>query len=300
MSKKIIKKTDNKQKMKKDKKLSNKQKRNFEIIGFGCSILLLVFLLFIIKFNTIVKSKSKKIMNDFNEAYSSIEPNILFYYDSEEENIEYEIEKRYLIDLKKEFKFNYIEIDISKLNKKSIDEVNSKLGIEGVTPSIIIVQNQRVLALSDGFIESHNLVNLFKETGILNENNKFSQISDLKFINYKEYKKIIKEKDINVIIVGKAACEYCMNAKPTLNNISKAYKKEFKYLDLSDLSKDDLKDFFDDIEKKGYDDEKLKENGSFSTPTILLTKDDKIISYLAGYRKLEEYIDYLKENKAIE
>lgn len=299
--KKLIKKTDNKQKINKNKKLSNKQKRNFEIIGFICSILLLVFLLFVIvKISTNVKSESTKTMQTFNEAYTSDELNIIFYYDSNKtEDEEYEIQNRYLIDFKKSFKINYTEIDISKISEKNKNDINSKLGIAGTSPSIIIVKNEKVVATSEGFIESHNLLNLLKDVGLIDEDANYSQISNFKFINYKDYKKILKDKEINVIIVGKAACKYCMSAKPILNNISKAYKKEFKYLDLSDLSKDDVKAFFENIQKNGYDDESLKESGIFNTPTILLTKDGKIISYLSGYRELDYYIEYLKENKAI-
>lgn len=298
---KLVKKTDNKQKIKKNTKLSNKRKRKFEIIGFICSILLLVFLLFVVvKISTNVKSESQKIMQTFSEAYTSDGLNIIFYYNSNEtDNDEYEIQNRYLIDFKKEFKLNYIEIDISKINEKDKNYINSKLGIDGTSPSIIIVQDEKVVALSEGFIESHNLIKLLKEVNIIDEDSKYSQISNLKFINYEDYKNILKEKDINVVIVGKASCKYCMSVKPILNNISKAYKKEFKYLDLSDLSTDGAKAFFENIQKNGYDDDSLKESGLFSTPTILLTKDGKIISYLSGARELDDYIEYLKENKAI-
>ena len=103
-----------------------------------------------------------------------------------------------------------------------------------------------------------------------------------------------------IIIVGKAGCIYCMSAKPILNNISKAYKKEFKYLDLSDLSKDDIEDFFKDIQNKGYDDENLKDKQVFSTPTVLITKDNKVVAYTSGSKEVNEYIDFLKKNKAIE
>ena len=297
------KKTDNKQNIKKNTKLSNKQKKNFEIIGFICSILLLVFLLLIIFFNTKVKSSDKSIMKQFNEAYKSTDNKVIFYHNSDEEDSNYTLnylEQVYMNDFKKEFNIDYVDIDISKLSEKNNKSIVSKLGISGITPSVIIVNNRRVIGVSDGYIESHNLLKLFKDIKLVDNDVKYSKISNLKYIDYDDYKKIIKEKDINVIIVGKAGCKYCMSVKPKLNNISKAYKKKFNYLDLSDLESEDVKKFFEDIQKKGYDDEQLKEEQVFSTPTVLVTKDNKIKAYVSGSRELEEYIEFLKKNKAIE
>jgi len=296
------KKTNNKQNIKKDTKLSNKQKKNFEIIGFICSILLLVFLLLIIFFNTKVKSSDKSIIKQFNDAYKSKETKVIFYHNTDEEDSNYTLnylEQVYMNDFKKEFKIEYIDIDVSKLSEKNKNDIDNKLGISGTTPSIIVVNDRKVIGVSDGYIESHNLLKLFKDIKLVDKDAKYSKINNLNYINYDDYKKIIKEKDVNVIIVGKAGCQYCMAVKPKLNNISKAYKKEFNYLDLSDLESEEVKKFFDDIQKKGFEDEQLKEEQVFSTPTVLITKDNKIKAYVSGSRELEEYIEFLKDNKAI-
>lgn len=297
------KKTDNKQNNKKNTKLSNKQKKNFEIIGFISSILLLVFLLLIIFFNTKVKSSDKSIMKQFNNAYTSKETKLIFYHNTNEEDDNYTlnfIEEVYMRDVKKEYKIDYIDIDTSKLSENNKKDIENKLGISGVTPAVIVVNNRTVTGVSDGYIESHNLFKLLRITKLIGEDDTYSKISNLKFINYDEYKKELKDKKINVIIVGKAGCKYCMSVKPILNNISKAYKKEFKYLDLSDLKSDEVQQFFDDIQKKGYEEEDLKNSQIFNTPTVLITKEGKIKAYLSGAHELNEYIEFFKKNKAIE
>ena len=91
-----------------------------------------------------------------------------------------------------------------------------------------------------------------------------------------------------------------MSAKPILNNISKAYKVKVNYLDLTDMNTNDLNDFSENLKKLEFDSETFLENESLNLPTILIIKKGKIVSYLEGLKSLEEYIDYLKENEAIE
>ena len=56
----------------------------------------------------------------------------------------------------------------------------------------------------------------------------------------------------------------------------------------------------DELRKKGYEDEDLKNSQIFNTPTVLITKEGKIKAYLSGAHELNEYIEFFKKNKAIE
>lgn len=296
------KKTDNKQNIKKKINPSNEQKRNFEIIGFICSIILLVLILFgILKINSNVKTESNNIMVKYEEAYSSEDLQIIYYYNSTEtDNDENDIELKYLIQLSKDYNIDYLEVDISKLNDKNRQTIENQLGITGTTPSIVIVKNKKIVAVQEGFVESHNLVKFFIKVGLLDDDAKFSTIDNLTFIDYNKYLDLLDSEDNSIIIVGKAACKYCISVKPILNNISKAYKTEIYYLDLSDLEVNDAKEFFEKLPELGYDNEKLETDGVFSTPTLLIIKNGKISSYLENARSLEEYVEYLKENEMIE
>lgn len=297
-----MKKNNNKQNNQERIKISERKKRNFQIIIFTSSVILLVFVLIgILKINTIVKSESNKMMKQFEEYYSSDEMQIIYYYSSvntDDDKAIYELE--YLLNIKKNYDIDYLDIDMSKLSDKNRTNIESSLGIEGNYPTIAIVKNKQIVAIQEGFIESNKLVQFFIDVNILDKSAKYKDVDNLKFIDYSDYKKILKNDKKNIVVIGEAGCKYCMAAKPILNNISKAYKVDINYLDLSDLKQEDLKDLFDNLEKYGYDNEEFIENNNFNLPTILIIKKGKITSYIEGVKTLEEYIDYFKENDTIE
>ncbi len=278
------------------------KKRKFQIIILISCVILLVFVLFaILNFSKVLKSESKNLMEKFDEYFSSKELKIVYYYssvDTDDNKAIYELE--YLLNLKKEYDIDYLDIDKSKLNNKNINKIENSLGIEGTYPTTVVVKNSQVVAVQEGFIESHKLVNFLIEANVLDKTSKYKDVDNLKFINYDDYKKILKSEKINIVVVGKAGCEYCMSAKPILNNISKAYKVKVNYLDLTDMNTNDLNDFSENLKKLEFDSETFLENESLNLPTILIIKKGKIVSYLEGLKSLEEYIDYLKENEAIE
>ena len=290
----------NKQNKTNQEKLSN-NKRKKQIISFTCIIILLILSLIVILISTNVKSDSKNLMKQFNNYFSSDTEKVILYYDSKaEDSKENSIEKSYLSDLSKQFKIDFLTIDISLLNKKDKSTIENKLGISGTTPSVIVTKNEKIISVSDGFIESHNLVSLLISSNVLKEDSKYKNIDNLKFIDYKKYKELLEKKDSNIIVVGQSGCEYCNAVKPILNNISKAYKVNIYYFDVKDIDNNDLQKFFDELPKIGYDDESLETEGSFSMPTVLITKKGKITSFLQGQQSLEKYIKYFKEQNVIE
>ena len=296
------KKTNNKQNKTIEKKLSNENKRRFEIIGFTLSIILLLLILVaVLKFNTKVKSEERNIMSQYSEYYSSKESKIFIYYNSKDDENDYSlIDLEYLNQLRRDYKIDYLGIDASLLNDKNRKTIESELGIEDVYPTIVVVKNGQVLGVQKGFIESHNLVKFFIEVNILDKDSKYSTIDNLKFIDYKDYKEILEKKEKSIVVVGQSGCKYCKSAKPILNNISKAYKVNIYYLDVSDLERADAQEFFTELPKIGYDDESLTKDGTFSMPTLLIVKKGKVVSYLQELKSLDEYVKYLKDNEVIE
>lgn len=294
--------SNNKQTKKQTKKLTNEQKRRFEIIGFSCSIVLLVLVLFgILQINTKVKSETEDMMKQFYKYYDDVDSKVIYYYNSTEtsdKKSSYELD--YLVRISKDYKIDFLPLDMSKLNTKNREEIESTLGINGISPTTVVVKNKNIVAVQEGFIESHKLVDMFIEAKILDKGSKYVPVDNLNFINYEKYLELLDGKKHEVVVVGEAGCEYCIAIKPILNNISKAYKIDINYLDVSDMKQDELKDFFDKLPDLGYDNDNLKNNGTFSMPTMLLIKDGKIISYLEEVKSLEEYVSYLKENDIIE
>ncbi len=294
------KKNTNKQNIVRNKK-NTENKRKYLFIGFICSIILLVFVLIIVlNLNSKSKSEARSVMNSFYKYYESKEPKIIFYYDSKEDDVTSAYEMEYLIRISKDYDIEYLNIDKSKLSEKKCEEIELKLGIESSSPVIAVVKNKLVVAVQNGFIESNKLVDFLISANILDKDSKYIPTNNLKFINYSDYKKLLSDEKDHILIIGESGCLYCKEAKPILNNISKAYKVTINYLDVTDLSSDDLKELFEKLPELGYDNDKLKDEGVFGMPTILIIKKGKIESYLESLHTLEEYISFFEKNNVIE
>lgn len=287
----------NKQNNKKQQKLNNKKHL---IISFGSLIILLLLILIIILvFNT--KNKSdKSIIKEFNTYYESNNRSVIFYYDSDDSKKEYELDIEYLTQLKRDYDIEVLFINKKELTEKHIKDIEYKLGIKNTLPVISVVSNKQIIGAYEGIIESHNLVNLLINTNVLDKDSKYKDIDNINFIGYKEYKEIFDNNDTNIVVIGRAGCKYCAAVKPILNNIGKAYKVDINYLDINDIDKEDLKELFEQLPEKGYDNNKLKDEGVFSMPTLLIIKKGKITSYIENQQSLEDYIKYLKDNDVIE
>jgi thiol-disulfide isomerase/thioredoxin len=286
---------------KKEIKKQPKENKKVKIVLIATVIiLLLVSLLVVLSLGNKVKSESEQIMEKFNNVLSSSSLQTIIYYNSAELEAKTGLfELEYLNQISKDYKIDYFEIDYSKLNEKNRNEIENTLGINGTDPTTVVVKDNKVVAVQEGFIESHKYVDFLIKANVLKEGSKYSKVSNLTFIDYNDYLDIIKNKYVNLVVVGQAGCEYCKAAKPILNNIAKGYKIKINYIDVTDLNNTQLKEFFDELPKLGYDNEELTENDSFSMPTLLIIDNGKIISYYEGSHSLEEYVSYLKENKVI-
>lgn len=296
-----MKKNNNKQVVvQKSNNISLKTKKRL-IIGVSSSIILLVLILLgTLSLTSKSKSDSKKMLDKFYKYYESDSYKVICYYNGEEKSNEAYYELDYLLQLSKQYGIEYAEVDSSKISEKNNNKIKKLLGIEGIDPTTVIVKNKKVVALQEGFIESNRLVELLIDAKVLDKDSKYKSVDNLKFINYSDFKYIIEDDDISIIVVGQSACQYCNSVKPILNNISKAYKIDINYFNVNEETNDNLKEFFKLLPEMGYDDEKLEEEGTFYMPTVLIIKDNKVVSYLQNQHTLEEYIDYFKENDVIE
>ncbi len=296
-----MKKNNNKQVVvQKNNNISTKTKKRL-IIGVSSSIILLVLILLgTLSLTSKAKSDSKKMIDSFYKFYESKDYKVICYYDSKKEDNEAYFELDYLLQLSKQYGIEYTEVDSSKISEKNNNKIKKLLGIEGINPTTVVVRNKKIVAQQEGFIESNKLVELLIDAKVLDEGSKLKSIDNLKFIDYNKFKEIVEDDDTNVVVVGQSACKYCNSVKPILNNISKAYKMDINYFNVNEETTDNLKEFFAKLPDMGYDDEKLKSDETFYMPTVLIIKDNKIISYLQNEHTLEEYIDYFKENNIIE
>ena len=271
------------------------------IIGVVSSIFLLVLILFgVLKINSIYKSDSKKMIDTFDKYFESDTYKIVCYYDSSKKGNEEMLELDYLSQISKQFDIEYVGVDSSKVSEKNQNKIKKLLGIEGISPTTVIVKDKKVVALQEGFIENNRLVDLLVSAKVLEEGSKYKNIDNLIFIDYDDYKELLEDDNVNIVVVGQSACIYCNRVKPILNNISKAYKIDINYFNVNEQNNDDLKEFFEELPKLGFDSDTLIKDETFNMPTVLIIEDGKIVSYLENEHNLEEYISYFKENSVIE
>ena len=112
----------------------------------------------------------------------------------------------------------------------------------------------------------------------------------LKNISYKEYHKLIENKETFILEVMKTGCTYCEKLKPKLEKVAKEYNLEIKVINVAKLS-DDEKDTFN------------TETGVDGTPTIIFyTKgvEKTKASRINGNVSEEKIISKLKANGIIE
>jgi len=104
--------------------------------------------------------------------------------------------------------------------------------------------------------------------------------SYMKEISYKEYQKLIDNKETFILEIMKTDCSACISFKPKITQVANDYKIEVKYLNTDSLTENELNDLYQDTGISGtptvifYNDgiEKTKSsriNGSVSTEKII-------------------------------
>ncbi len=112
-----------------------------------------------------------------------------------------------------------------------------------------------------------------------------------KNINIDEYLSLKKGSNLSIIYIARPTCSYCVKQSPILKNVAYLYNLEVNYLNTDELDQEGFN-------KLAQSDEYFQ--GRWGTPTILLVKDDKIVSMSNGYRSKDALVTFFKENGLIE
>lgn len=240
--------------------------------------------------------REKQLMRDFNKYLNSEELSIIYYMHTGCPFCE--MQGPILEQIAKDYNLDYLQIDSTKLFESDKNKIVKVLENKNEAPTIAIVQNGEVKAKRVGYLEGHKLVNFFIQSGILEENSTYKPEEGLTFIGYDDFKEL-KDSGTKVVVLGSVTCEYCKASRPILSNISKAYNVPIHYLSLNSLTTTELNEFAETLKDMKYDEEKFKNEGKFSTPSLLVIKDGKVTSYLNGYHSTTEFTKYLKDQKII-
>ena len=98
--------------------------------------------------------------------------------------------------------------------------------------------------------------------------------------------------EINFLVIGKSGCEYCESYKPVLKEIAKNYEVKILYVDIKNLSNEDLNSLRNSeiIIPAECTDSHIDEHltYSFGTPLTLFIKNYDSINCIRGYKDYEE------------
>lgn len=271
--------------------MSNEKKKTI-ILTVVLSVICLVLIGFMVydalkENGAILPEEVREVMEDFNEDFNSKERNIIFYASSECGYCE--LQKPILETIEDDYDIDYLEIDAASLGVKQRNEIIEKLGIEGKTPTTVIVQNGEVIDIAQGYTEGRYLVEFFVDNELLPETAVYSKENNLTFIDYDKFEDLI-DKGTHVVVVGQTTCSHCIAIKPALNKVAGDYNLTINYLNLTEMSEEEYNDFSEDLKEIKYNDPDFVEKGSFGTPLTLIIENGKVKDYISGARTKSQLV----------
>lgn len=239
------------------------------------------------------ETESSEIMDDFYKYYNSKKAKVIYYASS---SCGYcELQTPIMEQIKKDYDIDYLYIDSTKLTSSDREAVLGKLDIEHATPTTVVVKDGKVMGKNIGYVDGKEMVEFLKSNKILKEDAIYTPEANLTMIDYSKYKELISSEGKSIITIGQTGCSHCIKTKPVLNTIAKDYGITINYLNLTDMSEDESKEFYDTLNQIEYNEESYVENGSFGTPLTLVIKNGKVIGYVNGERPTAYYVRVFKK-----
>lgn len=269
----------------------DKKKAIIFTIGLGVTALVLILCLVFMELrqNGIIGSaESNQIIKEFNKYYNSKEREIILFVSSECPYCD--LQKPIIETIAEDYDIEYLSIDSLKLSNSQRKQIKTKLDIEGKTPTISIVENGKVIDTHVGFIDGTPLVEFLIENKVLSEDAEYSAEKNLTFVNYEEYKELIRDDNTHIIVVGQTGCGHCISIKPALNSVAGDYDLTINYLNITELTDEESEKFFESLKKIEYDEPDFVEKGSFGTPLTLIVEDGKVERYISGSKTYSQLV----------
>lgn len=276
----------------KGKTMSKEKKKTITVTVILAVIALVLIVCFVfveLRQNGIIGSvESSEIMKGFNKSYNSKDRKVIYYASS---TCGYcELQKPILETVAEDYDIEYYSIDTNELSTSQRKKIIEKLEIEGATPAIAIVEDGKVVAQHTGYLDGSKLIKFFKENKVVPEDAIYSKEKNITFINYDEYKSLIRNDKTNIIVIGAASCGNCTAIKPALNSVAEDYNLTINYLDLDALTQEENNNFFESLKKIEYNEPDFVNDGSFGTPTTLIVVDGKVQRYVVGAKTISQLV----------
>ena len=242
-------------------------------------------------------AESEEIMDDFYKYFNNKKVKIIYYASSQCGYCELQTPIMEQID--KDYDIDYLYIDSTKLTSSDKKKMLKELDIEHATPTTVVVKNGKVLGTQIGYADGGEMVEFLKENKVLDKDAVYTPESNLTFINYDEYNKILKEEGKHIITIGQTGCSHCIATKPVLNAIAKEYEITINYLNITEMTQSEKESFTNSLSEIGYDEEEFVSSGNFGTPLTLIVENGKVASYVSGERPTAQFIKAFKKANVI-
>ena len=118
----------------------------------------------------------------------------------------------------------------------------------------------------------------------------YIEVEEGKEIDYDAYKEMINNKESFILFIGSDECSHCADYEITLNRVIKKYNVEVNYLNLLDMSDEQLNEFKSQISFTG-------------TPTTIFIKngeEDSHYNRIVGAVDYDEVVKKFEDNGYIE
>ncbi len=192
-------------------------------------------------------------------------------------NISYE-------EMKIRYNFSDFYINIDEISQSTLQKIMKHFNLTSVgTPYLAIVSNGKIKDVQNGFADYDGLFKFFQKNGVIAEDAELA----LNYIGLEEYKTILAENKLNVIVVGQSLCQYCAAAKVVLNQLVDQTNVKINYINITYLTDSESEEFHNSLEylSKGY-----------GTPVMFVTKKGQVVDVLEGYTTLDKYTEFLTKN----
>lgn len=211
-----------------------------------------------------------------------------------------QLQKPILENIVSDYNLDYFDVNVSEHSEAEINEVVQTLGLEGSTPTTIVVQDGKIINTLGGYADGKEFVNFLVQSGVLKQGSVYKREDKLKDINYSDLKKIKEKKGTSAVLVDVTACNDCITVRSKVNEIAKSKDIVINYLSSSYLTQAEVTDFQDKLlSDMGYSEAAYKKDKTIEVPLFLIIKDGKIKKHILGNKDKKEYEKVLKEYKLI-
>ncbi len=104
-------------------------------------------------------------------------------------------------------------------------------------------------------------------------------------IAYKDYKKLVEDKEAFIVIIERTGCSYCQMYMPIVEEVAKEKKVPILYINTDNLTEDEFNEL---STTNNY----LKRN-NWGTPTTLFMLGDRVLDSIGGYVEKSSFESFL-------